>query len=569
MAEPITDLPVERDETDVLGASPTEEKLTTAAPVEVASKPEPVLSELNKRMSDRYSATRDVDKQNLKDRAYSDSEAEYISAVKTKEAATQKAVEQQQAAVDNEAELAGVDSEILALQEKINFIEEQGGSSAASREELNKLLIKKESLSPPKVEVEQKSTTDIIEDGTSDKQHSMDRIVAANAAEVEQQKAINTEQQRLDTMDRFRNKELEAVQKENDKSKATIKAERAKLDSEDLQIKEESKETFWGSLSIPEKILAGISLFIGGAGGRNYAAETFNNHVKNFAEEKGKANKNVALARKQAYERINLELDLMTKRTNNVVKIEKIKMLQESNRIEIAKAQKEREDAARAANTRKDLFINGATPEEAKMMDVKDAERGIALKQPDGSTRVQFGNSKAGVAKLKERVISTNIALDGISKLEEIASHSAGGSFSLEDRAAAKSIQQSLVGALRLELFGPGVLTEVEQEIAREIIGNPATFMSITKLQLVRLKTLGNKVRYSTRSALRLEGINIPASNNDKNIAKVMQEIAKSKGIDITNPKQMKKGSSNWKRLKKDAMGVMNRKNLWEDEGAF
>ena len=350
--------PIERDENDVLGASPTEEKLTTAAPVEVASKPETGMSDFNESLSDKFSATRDVEAQHARERGFSDSEAEYLSAVKSKEEATQKAAEQEQAVNESKAEVVGIDNEILALQEKINFIEEQGGSSAASREELNALLIKKESLSPPKVEQEQKSITNIIEDGTSDKQQSMDRIVASNAAEVEQQKEINSEQQRLDTMDRFRNKEMEAVQKENAKSKATIKAERAKLDSEDLQIKEESKETFWGSLSIPEKILAGISLFIGGAGGRNHAAETFNNHVKAFAEEKGKANKNVALARKQAYERINLELDLMTKRTNNVVKIEKIKMLQESNRIEIAKAQKEREDAARGANTLKEILAN-------------------------------------------------------------------------------------------------------------------------------------------------------------------------------------------------------------------
>lgn len=369
-----------RVEDDLLGSKPGEVKLTTDAPVEVASKPETGMSDSNERLSNRYSATRDVDAQNLRDRSFSESDVELEVAKKSKVDREAKQVEDQEIASQGSRDKEALDAEIVELQSKIDFIESEGNSSAASRDKLNILLAKKDELYPPQVEV-QDSITDSIENVTADKQHleesgAADAILAANSEEVEFKKEEVQAKKQEDSINHARNKERTTWQKELDEQREAINEAKERLNSDDLKIKAESKETFWGSLSVPEKIIAGISLFLGaaGSGGRNFAAQDFNDKVKQFAKAKGKSNEDALLQRKHAYERINLELDMMSKMINNKDKLDKLQILKDNNKMEAQKASKERESLM-LKNWMKDKLLTG----ERKLKDMSSEEISMVL----------------------------------------------------------------------------------------------------------------------------------------------------------------------------------------------
>ena len=58
----------------------------------------------------------------------------------------------------------------------------------------------------------------------------------------------------------------------------------------------------------------------------------------------------------------------------------------------------------------------------------------------------------------------------------------------------AKVLRESLKGALRLEIFGPGVMTDTERALADEIIGDPSKLFTTDRTQLEMLDTLQAKI---------------------------------------------------------------------------
>lgn len=334
----------QRSPEDVLGAAPGEEKLTTSAPTEIASKPDSQLESLNQRARNRYSASRDVDAQNLRDRAFSESDIELELAKKSKAEKEQKLIDDQKQSIQSSEEEKKLDSEILKLQEQISFIESEGGTTAATQEKLNALLLKKEGYAKP-LSDDLQADVEKAPKASEEESAVANNILDLNADNLNTEIQIDQAKKEEAVVNHNRNKERTSWQEELDSQRAALEKAKERLNSDDLKIKAESKETFWGSLSVPEKIIAGISLFLGaaGSGGRNFAAADFNAKVKEFSKAKGKSNEQALLQRKHAYERVNLELDIMSKMINNKDKLDKLQMLKDNNIAEARKAQKERE----------------------------------------------------------------------------------------------------------------------------------------------------------------------------------------------------------------------------------
>jgi hypothetical protein len=74
---------------------------------------------------------------------------------------------------------------------------------------------------------------------------------------------------------------------------------------------------------------------------------------------------------------------------------------------------------------------------------------------------------------------------------------------------------QELVGAIRLEYFGPGILTDNEQEIARSMIGNPSKVWSLDSANRAKLQNMMEKLKFSRRTRLREAGVDLPMSRNE------------------------------------------------------
>jgi hypothetical protein len=139
-----------------------------------------------------------------------------------------------------------------------------------------------------------------------------------------------------------------------------------------------------------------------------------------------------------------------------------------------------------------------------RMIDPKRAENlearyvpgmGIAL-TPEGATKVR---------ELKGTV---DTAKDGINELMKI-NKQAGKSLSLEDRAKAETIAQTMVGLLRTPITGPGAMSDGERAMLENIIANPTKIFSLDSSTKTRLQTLSKRLEQSLNMTGRANGIEI------------------------------------------------------------
>jgi len=93
---------------------------------------------------------------------------------------------------------------------------------------------------------------------------------------------------------------------------------------------------------------------------------------------------------------------------------------------------------------------------------------------------------------LKEKQIILSNVTDGIDRLTVIGKRNLS-SLSPEQRVAAQTEVQALIGQLRIPLTGPGPLTDSEREFMEDLIGNPSKFFALSSNEQVKLDTIKNK----------------------------------------------------------------------------
>src|SRR5690606_10189536 len=76
--------------------------------------------------------------------------------------------------------------------------------------------------------------------------------------------------------------------------------------------------------------------------------------------------------------------------------------------------------------------------------------------------------------------------------------------------AEAKTTAQTLIGKLRLELVGPGALSDREVQLLEDIIANPTKLLTLDSSNKVKLETLKKRLDTSLRESLRSEGLTEP-----------------------------------------------------------
>lgn len=142
----------------------------------------------------------------------------------------------------------------------------------------------------------------------------------------------------------------------------------------------------------------------------------------------------------------------------------------------------------------------------------------------------------------KELRISLNTfdnAVRDAKELRALAQQFGNNSFAkIVDRQAkgrSDALLQGLVGALRLPYFGPGVLTDTEQALARKMIGNPTDVFSLASANEARINTIIQKLNYAKKTALRNEGVNVPLSANEKKMAAYRAHGVKLKDPELIN----------------------------------
>lgn len=248
---------------------------------------------------------------------------------------------------------------------------------------------------------------------------------------------------------------------------------------------------------------------------------------------------------KQYYNSVKGQLENLSKMTNNrVQKAQMINLASDMNLKAMEAQQKMLMEMDKELLARRLSDPEGLSPEEARRIQL-DPDTPSSMKQSfvsfaDGRTRIT--NSQTAAKNLTDEIIPTaSKVIKGLNRLEEIGKTAKlGGALNIETyRKEAEIINKSLVGALRLELFGPGVLQKFEQDLAANLIGNPAQVMSLLGRQLTAVKTMREMIKHGTMSRMRAAGITMPKDVseevNERNIKKLTETKKFKKREDAVN----------------------------------
>lgn len=152
-----------------------------------------------------------------------------------------------------------------------------------------------------------------------------------------------------------------------------------------------------------------------------------------------------------------------------------------------------------------DAYLNAlevADPAKAKEM------RGRAV------PGIGFANTPEDAKEIKEMGAGVKSAKAGISQLKELMKVPFK-SVRPDTIAKANTIQQTLVGALRLPLTGPGAMSEGEREMLKDIIANPTKIFSLDSSNQIKLDNLASTLDQKFADAARSRGLNPPDAAAD------------------------------------------------------
>ena len=113
------------------------------------------------------------------------------------------------------------------------------------------------------------------------------------------------------------------------------------------------------------------------------------------------------------------------------------------------------------------------------------------------------------IKQFKQQLSTASAAKENLGILLDI-SNKPMSSVSLEQRAEAQTIANMLKGQLRLEIVGPGAVTDREQEMLDDIIANPTKIFSLDTTNKARLKTLSNIIDRNIAHRAKVLGLKTP-----------------------------------------------------------
>lgn len=121
--------------------------------------------------------------------------------------------------------------------------------------------------------------------------------------------------------------------------------------------------------------------------------------------------------------------------------------------------------------------------------------------------------SEQEAKEFREVVASTEKSLGIINRLSQIADLP-GKSITPTIRAEAENLTKMLQAAMRLELIGPGAVSEGEWKLLNDIVANPARFWTLDKSNKTRLQSIEAQVRESLANRAQVLGLK-PAGSEE------------------------------------------------------
>ena len=322
-----------------------------------------------------------------------------------------------------------------------------------------------------------------------------------------------------------------------DQQKRAIAAEIKKFNEEQDQLVKIDPDRFWKEKGTVSK-LVGLIGTIGGAyisgryGGPNEWEQMIDKAIDRDIEAQ-KLDRDHAVKKKlAAQKRIEMMMkhyEFMTKdktaKMNLQVAREKLKNARLKGSTGYIKEQQAAQDATamgRGMSDQQLAVYNARYPKEnVRKRAVKSTKDGLWYVFPDEAMKKKvLENVNAG-----EKSINNIKELKALVKDVGFSTILPGPFQELDPRLKkAKVLRESLKGALRLEIFGPGVMTDTERALADQIIGDPSKLFTRDKTQLEMLDTLQAKINYGMRQQLKRAGIKVPPDQNELRIKEMLAQ---------------------------------------------
>ena len=323
------------------------------------------------------------------------------------------------------------------------------------------------------------------------------------------------------------------VTSDAEKQKSALERQRAELDAkiqdyQNMESKYDAIDTnrFFNSGGTLNKIISMVAAGFGGYasgrfGGPNVYLNLIDKEVQRDIKQQKLDREDEVAKQNSAYKKIKQLADRYQMAVDNDFAKKKLEMLSKkmdekvaANRNKLAVEQLKQQDYGRIT---KPLSRADFTALDFKYPKMKLRDRALVGK--DG--QVYIVDSADAKKKLEEQIENNTGAVQAIDQLIDITPNLSffeklpGAGRVSVNRRLADATRDALVGKLRLELFGPGVMTDTEREQAKKIIGDPGALLELTAPKVAALQNIRWKLKYAERERLRRNGVQVPMSRND------------------------------------------------------
>lgn len=215
-----------------------------------------------------------------------------------------------------------------------------------------------------------------------------------------------------------------------------------------------------------------------------------------------------AALRKLAADEAQNRLEQAKFMTDNALKITQIQKYQAEMKS-LGEQAKAGQDLASYVNRRElsdaevgELQLLGKTGNEM-------AAQYVSHPYKDG-VRVRSTSRPEDTGKLRAYMAETGAVVPDINSLLELAESPNFSRLSLSDRAKVATKINTMVGALRIPITGPGPLTEPEREFLLKTIGDPNAFFALPSVERLKLKEIRSNIQRKVKNAYKqFSGIEI------------------------------------------------------------
>lgn len=141
---------------------------------------------------------------------------------------------------------------------------------------------------------------------------------------------------------------------------------------------------------------------------------------------------------------------------------------------------------------------------------------------PDAQTAKKIGEENSGLENAKQDLAQI------VKLIDYFGNYTHKKFLSREEIRQAETLQQAVIGNLRIILFGPGVITDNERAIAENIVPDASKVFTLESANRIAATTLLDKVNFAMRDRIRAAGGYVPPDANEQNILNLKNRIMKN-----------------------------------------